>query len=235
VVSNGALEVDGSIAGTSLSVSSGATLSGIGTIGAPVLINLNGTLSPGPGIGTLIISGGLTLNGNLAVEVDNSASPSSDMCTVSGSLSAGSGTVVVTNIGANALNLGDSFTLFNKPVVNGAAVTITPIPGVGLAWANHLAVDGTISVVSAPSGPTTNATITSVKLSGTNLVIHGTNNNVPNTSFHYVVLSATNIATALSNWTPMTTNSFNANGTFDYTNAIVPGVPRQFIDVQAVP
>jgi len=235
VVSSGTFEVDGSIAGTSVTVSNGATLSGTGTVGAPVVINPNGTLSPGPGIGTLTLSGDLTLNGYLAVEVDNSAAPSSDLCTVSGALSAGSGTVVVTNIGANALNVGNSFALFNKPVVNGAAVTITPAPGVGLAWANHLAVDGTISVVSAPSGPTTNATITSVTLSGTNLVIHGTNNNVPNTNFHYLVLSATNIATALSNWVPMTTNSFNADGTFNYTNPIVPGVPQQFMDVQVVP
>ena len=89
------------------------------------------------------------------------------------------------------------------------------------------------SVVSA--NPTTNATITGFFRSGTNLVVLGTNNNVPNTNFHYVALTATNLATPLSNWTPVVTNPFNPDGTFDYTNPIVPGTPRQFIDVKAVP
>ncbi len=98
---------------------------------------------------------------------------------------------------------------------------------------NNLTVD--VLLTASVTGPTTNASITSVKLSGTNLLVHGTNNNVPNTSFHYAVLTATNILTPLSNWTPVVTNPFNPNGTFDYTNPIVPGTPRQFIDVEAVP
>ncbi len=98
---------------------------------------------------------------------------------------------------------------------------------------NNLTVDVLLTV--SATGPTTNANITHVSLSGTNLVIHGTNNNIPNTNFHYVVLTATNILTPLSNWTPVVTNPFNGNGTFDYTNPIVPGTPRQFIDVEAVP
>jgi autotransporter-associated beta strand protein len=91
-------------------------------------------------------------------------------------------------------------------------------------------------ILTAASGPSTNANITHVSLSGTNLLIHGTNNNVPNTSFHYAVLTATNLLTPLSNWTVLSTNiPFNPDGTFDYTNPIVPGTPRQFIDVKAVP
>ena len=51
-----------------------------------------------------------------------------------------------------------------------------------------------------------------------------------------VLMSAsTNIATALSNWTSVVTNPFNSDGTFDYTNPIVPGTPQQFLDVKAVP
>jgi fibronectin-binding autotransporter adhesin len=92
---------------------------------------------------------------------------------------------------------------------------------------------GLISVAIVSSGPTTNASITKVSLVGTNLVVHGTNNNVPNTG-RYVVLTATNIATALSNWTPVATNGFS-NGTFDYTNPIVPGTVEQFIDIKVVP
>jgi hypothetical protein len=58
---------------------------------------------------------------------------------------------------------------------------------------------------------------------------------VPNTNFEYVVLTSTNISAPLSSWKAVATNRFNADGTFDYTNAIVPGTPQQFIDVQAVP
>jgi fibronectin-binding autotransporter adhesin len=90
-------------------------------------------------------------------------------------------------------------------------------------------------ILNAVTAPSTNASILKVSLSGTNVVIHGTNNNVPNTSFHYVVLSTPNITNALSNWTPVVTNPFNPDGTFDYTNPVVPGTPRQFLDVEVVP
>lgn len=85
------------------------------------------------------------------------------------------------------------------------------------------------------TNPSTNANIIHVSLSGANLVIQGTNNNVPNTSFHYEVLTSTNLNVPLSNWTILSTNPFNSDGTFDYTNPIVPGAPRQFLDVKAVP
>ena len=88
---------------------------------------------------------------------------------------------------------------------------------------------------SAVGGPTTNANITSVSLSGTNLLIHGTNNNVPNTNFRYVVLTSSNINTALGSWTPVYTNFFSVTGQFDYALPITPGTRQQFIDVQVVP
>src|SRR6185369_2107 len=124
------------------------------------------------------------------------------------------------------------------PNYAGSFSSIVPAtPGSGLAWdTNFLSVDGTLHIVTGVvTDPTTNAAITKVTLSGTNVLVHGTNNNVPNTSFHYVVLSSTNLLLPLSNWTPVVTNPFNPDGTFDYTNPIVPGTPRQFIDVKAVP
>ncbi|HLX71356.1 MAG TPA: cadherin-like domain-containing protein [Verrucomicrobiae bacterium] len=130
------------------------------------------------------------------------------------------------------------------PTSNGTNVTFVPTANfIGTATFNYTITDniGEMSnsvvtvTVTAPTGPTTNANITAEFHIGNLLVIHGTNNNVPNTSFHYVVLSATNLTTPLSNWTPITTNPFNADGTFDYTNPIVPGTPRQFIDVKVVP
>jgi len=66
------------------------------------------------------------------------------------------------------------------------------------------------------------------------IVLHGTNLNVPNNSFHYAVLAATNIATPVTNWTAIATNAFNPDGTFDYTNPITSQTPR-FFTVKAVP
>ena len=45
----------------------------------------------------------------------------------------------------------NSFRLFSKALAGGAALTLTPGPGVGLAWSNNLAVDGTLAVISTVS------------------------------------------------------------------------------------
>jgi hypothetical protein len=88
------------------------------------------------------------------IEVNKSASPTSDKIAVTGTINnTGAGTVVVTNIGATALQVGDTFTLFNKAVPGAAAMNITS--GGAVTWANKLAIDGTIAVASLlPSAPT---------------------------------------------------------------------------------
>lgn len=60
-VSAGELKVNGSIASSAVTVASGSTISGTGTVGA-LTINSGGTLSPGNSPGTLNVSGALTLN-----------------------------------------------------------------------------------------------------------------------------------------------------------------------------
>jgi hypothetical protein len=137
------------------------------------------------------------------------------------------------------LQSGDKFQLFSLPVSGFSSVNLPLANGTGsknYQWRNDLALDGSITLTNVVVfAPSTNANITKVTLSGTNLLVHGTNNNVPNTNFEYVVLTSTNISAPLSSWKSVATNRFNADGTFDYTNAIVPGTPQQFIDVQAVP
>ena len=97
--------------------------------------------------------------------------------------------------------------------------------------AANLTIDVIINSVSTPS---TNASILKTTLVGTNLVLHGTNNNVGQ-NFQYAVLTSTNLSIPLSNWTSLSTNPFNVDGTFDYTNPIVPAQPRGFFDVKVVP
>jgi len=149
-VNAGTLLVNGAIAGGAVTVASGAALGGTGTIGGAVTVQSGGTFfAPGAPYGTLTINNSFSLAGNLYVELNKSASPANDLAKVSGTLNnTGIGTVTVTNAGLTALAAGDRFQLFNQALVNGDALTITPAPGIDLAWKNNLAVDGSIEVVS---------------------------------------------------------------------------------------
>jgi hypothetical protein len=146
----------------------GQTLKGNGTVIGNVTDN--GAISPGASLGNIIFNNNLTLSGaNLSIEVDKSLSPSNDVITVLGVLTnTGPGAVGVANIGATPLVIGDSFQIFSQSVSNGQALTVV---GGGVVWTNHLAVDGSIAVVSTATSPATNLTIaalgpTSFKLSG---------------------------------------------------------------------
>jgi fibronectin-binding autotransporter adhesin len=139
-------------------VNVGATLGGTGAISGSV--SNGGTLAPGSSIGTLTIGTDLTIAGNLAIEVNKSLAQSNDLVVVTGVLTnAGTGSVTVNNLGP-ALAVGNKFTLFNKPLQNGGALTVT---GGGVTWANNLAVDGSISVAST-GAPTLNYTNTGTSL-----------------------------------------------------------------------
>lgn len=237
-VSSGTLIVSGSLSNGTVTVTAAGTLGGSGTIGGPVTVN--GTIAPGnssTNIGTLTITTNVTLNGTAFMKLNGSTSASDNLAAPGagfGSIALG-GMLVVSNISATPLQAGQVFTLFTTPTLSGSFTSIQPAtPGAGLAWnTNNLGVNGTLSILS--TGPTTNATITKITLVGTNVVVQGTNNNNPNTNFHYVVLTSTNVAAHLSNWVPVFTNSFNSTGTFDYTNPVVPGIPNLFIDVKVVP
>jgi autotransporter-associated beta strand protein len=145
-VSNGTLVVNGANAAVSTYVA-GGRLGGTGTLNGPVTLDAGTTLTPGASVGTLTINSDLSFGGNLAIEVNKSLSPSNDLVVVSGVLTnTGTGTLTVSNLGP-ALAVGDTFTLFSQPVLNGAAMTVI---GGGATWTNNLAVDGSISVVSIP-------------------------------------------------------------------------------------
>jgi autotransporter-associated beta strand protein len=157
-VSNGTLIINGGNAAAATIVN-GGMLGGTGALSGPVTLATGTALAPGApvgSVGTLTISNDLTLGGNLTIEVNKSVSPSNDFVVVLGVLTnTGTGTVTVANLGP-ALAVGDTFTLFSKLVQNGAALTVT---GAGAAWANHLAVDGSITVT-AITRPTLNFTQT---------------------------------------------------------------------------
>ena len=149
-VYDGTLLVNSTTGTDVVDVRSGGTIGGTGTIPTDLTIDAGGTLAPGDSasIGVFTLSSNLVLNGNLLFKLDNTNSPTSDRCDVSGTISgSGARTVTITNIGP-ALVAGNSFALFNKALPGGDTMTLDPsTPGVGLLWTNNLAVDGTIGIV----------------------------------------------------------------------------------------
>jgi len=165
-IGKGTLLMNGVSSISPITVSNGATLGGSGIIGGPVNVNGGGSITPGnAGIGVLTFNNNLVLLGNLVMEVNKSTSPSNDLCIVNGSMTNGAGSVlIVTNLGP-AFRAGDTFRLFNKPVSGFGSVNL-PVLNAGDAWANRVAVDGTIRVVS------TNPASISMQLTGaTSLVL----------------------------------------------------------------
>jgi autotransporter-associated beta strand protein len=191
------------------------TLSGGGTVNGSV--QAEGTIAPA---GTLTFNNDLTINGNLAFSVNTSLAQSNDVVNVSGTLSSsGTGTLTVNNHGPT-LVAGDKFTLFNQPLSNGNNLKIVPPTGVVLT--NNLALDGSIKVLSVT--PVLPPHITNISLSGTNIIISGTNGL---TGAPYFVLSSTNLALPLAHWTVLSSNIFQS-ANFSITNPVDPSAPRDF-------
>jgi autotransporter-associated beta strand protein len=164
VVNAGTLQVGGATGiatlGSGPVVVNRATLAGTGVINGSATLAPGSILAPGAaGIGTLTINNSLNLGGDVAVDVNTSLSPASDLCVVSGTLTnSGFGTVTVNNTGP-ALVAGNTFKLFSRVVAGGGNLTIAGGGlGTGLAWTNNLAVDGTIAVLGSVALNPTNIT-----------------------------------------------------------------------------
>jgi autotransporter-associated beta strand protein len=170
VVSNGNLQVIGGLSVSPVRVVNGASLSGVGTLGAAVAIDSGGWLVPGtnsPGI--LTMNGNLTLNGSMIIAVNKSQALSNSLVVVSGNLaSSGAGTIIITNLGPD-LAVGDTLQLFNKPVVNGNTLSIVSTNGG--TWTNNLALNGTIQLtgIMPPINPLPG--VIQVSLSGSALAL----------------------------------------------------------------
>ncbi|MBA4150700.1 MAG: autotransporter-associated beta strand repeat-containing protein [Verrucomicrobia bacterium] len=193
------------------------------------LVVVDGTTAPGFGLGTLTVNGNATLGGTTLMELDRSQSPNSDRLVVNGSMSWSGVLNVVLGAGAPAPQAGDVYQLFNK-AGSGTFTTInlpnlSSLPG-GLAWdISNLSVDGTITV----TGTATPPTIGTVSINDGNFVFDGTGGIEGGT---YIVLSSTDVALPLVNWTPVATNTFGAGGSFSYSSSMDPGAPATFFLLQ---
>jgi autotransporter-associated beta strand protein len=162
VVSNGTLEVDGSIGG-GVTVA-GGTLDGIGSINGAVTVQNGGTLSCGAlasigQLSQLSISSTLSLSGNVSLRLDKTGGGSAcDNVTGLTGVTYG-GTLTVTDITSDGtpLALGDTFTLFSSSAYSGSfgAFNLPALPS-GLAWdTSKLTVNGSFQVASVSTTPTT--------------------------------------------------------------------------------
>lgn len=221
LVDNGTLLVNGSISTNVVTVTNLGTLGGNGTIRGPVLVQNGGTLSAGTSIGRLVISNALTFAGGSTNFVElNKTTGTNDL--VRGLTSVTYGGTLVVEVLSGTLAANDSFKIFDATTYSGAFTNIVPAtPGAGLMWnTSGLVTNGTLKVVVVPPPQFTSAVV-----SGANLIAGGSGGNAGG-SYH--VLSSTNVALPVINWTPVATNVFDGAGNFFFTNGIVPGVPRQF-------
>ncbi len=119
-----------------LTLASGQTLKGIGTVRGSVTVPAGAVLSPGEAaVGTLTITNVVTLAGNTVIYVNKSVAQTNSQITAT-SINV-SGALTINNVGP-ALAVGDSFKPFNG-TVSGSFTSIAPAtPGAGLAWDTNL-------------------------------------------------------------------------------------------------
>ncbi len=206
-----------------LALVSGQTLTGAGLVKGNTVVGGGATLSPGGALTTLTFSNNLTLGGGSATVMELSVSPlTNDVARVVGNLIYG-GTLVLTNVGPAPLTNGSSFKLFSAAGYSGAFTNLVPvIPGINLAWNTNSLGSGILSVVSSP---TPLPTLGVLRVDTNGVALSGSNG-VP--SWPYCLLSATNLAMPLANWTVVATNAFDAGGNFSITNPPNPGVTPVF-------
>jgi len=221
-VSNGTLLVAGSLAGDA-TVAAAGTLAGTGIVAGQVTVS--GTLAPGSAavIGTLTVSSNVILNaaGTNVMKLNKTAA-TSDLLVVSNELVYG-GTLSLNNL-SGTLVASNTFQLFSAGTYSGAFANIVPAtPEIGLAWnTNTLTTDGTLRMVSTVVPI---PRIVSFHLTGSSLSISGTNGTA---SGGYTLLTSTNVAKPLSQWTVLATTNFDGSGNFSFTTNINTSLPQQF-------
>jgi hypothetical protein len=232
-------------------VVAGGTLAGNGTIYSTNGVLVSGTLSVGNAgdasgaTFTITNIGGLFVNnGALSVDLfsgagagDNTGNPAAaDVLNAQCSVTLSNAALNVGNPN-NMTNwlVGDKWRIVNwnsTPTNTFTTLNLPALPG-NLAWdTSTLYTTGVIGII-ANTAPTKPAEITGIFMSGGNIIITGTNLN-GGQNFHYVILTSTNLLLPLINWTVISTNGFNVDGTFSNTNTINSSDSSEFFDVKAV-
>ncbi|HEU5124748.1 MAG TPA: autotransporter-associated beta strand repeat-containing protein [Verrucomicrobiae bacterium] len=222
------LDVSGRVDGK-LIVVNNQSLVGIGSVLGSLQVDAGGTVSPGdeffgPAVATFTISDTLWLSGTTVMQTDK-FSGTNDLMTAA-SIEFG-GTLQLSDYFGVTYADGDAFKLFDAQSYSGAFSSIEPAtPADGLYWdTSELNTSGILKVVSTPPPPS----ISSVTRAGGNLVLAGSGG-APNSS--YYVLTSADLALPLASWTSLATNTFDANGNFNFAAPINPAAKQQFFLLQ---
>ena len=166
----------------------------------------------------------ITLSGATLTVSNNLFLPNTT--TLNFTLGASNSTVVTTSnltlnsllniTGGNGFGPG-SYTLFNYSGGLSGAPVLGATPATGHAYLYSLDTNTTGRVNFIVATPPPPVFSTAILNNGTNLIMSGSGGT---TNFPYLVLSSTNVALPLSQWTHVATNSFPANGNFSITNNV---------------
>ena len=226
IVAGAFVDVSGRIDG-SLVLGVAQTLRGNGTVRGN-LWAAGGTVSPGASIGTLTVTNSIILGGNVVMEINRAAVPNSDKLVSSLSTITYGGTLTVNNIGGG-LQVGDTFTLFSGGGLAGGTFGTLALPNYYTWDTTQLGVNGTISVTAVLPGPSFSS-IDGSNIAG-GVVTLNASGGAPNGS--YTVLTSTNAALPVVNWTPVTSGSFDGGGNLTGLGISVnPASPQQFYLLQ---
>lgn len=162
------LDAQGRSDGT-LSLASGQTLMGAGSLLGVVTVAPGAVIAPGTNaIGTLTLNSNLTLSGNVVMKL-NGSTFQNDLITGVNTLTYG-GTLTVSNLGG-ALAAGESFTLFSCATAAGNFASIIGSPGPGLAYSFDPAT-GVLSVTNTASGISSSPNIWLNTVNDTTITVH---------------------------------------------------------------
>jgi hypothetical protein len=134
------------------------------------------------------------------------------------------------NVGLNSTFVpvpGNSFSVVSFGSSSGIFSTVNFPSATGLTW--HTNYSSTAFMVQVNGVP---PQFLAVQQLGAQLIFSGTNG--PGGG-QYRVLSSTNVQLPLASWTAKATNTFAGDGTFRFTNNIVPSIPREFYRLQLLP
>ncbi|SFM17274.1 outer membrane autotransporter barrel domain-containing protein [Bradyrhizobium sp. NFR13] len=134
-VSGGRLAVNGSLAGSIVTVSGGGILGGNGTVGG-IVANSGGIIGPGNSIGTLNVNGNVTFAAGSIYQVETNAAGQSDKIAATGSATLNGGTLLVSGAGP----IGSQFTILtaaggiNGVFAGAGGTTTSPFLAYGLTY-----------------------------------------------------------------------------------------------------
>jgi len=218
---NGTLNLNGGTLQANTIVNGGGVATITASGGTLVLVNTMGT--PSSGIGSLNVT-----NSAFHLSLDGNALVTNMVVT---NLNAGGQTAIdidsVTNVtGTNQFHL-ISYNAFNGSLANFALGTV-PVRFTGVLSNN--AVNHSIDLVVAKA-PVLTPGISSTLYSAADgtLTISGTNGNA---GFSYYVLTSTNVALPLSNWSVIDVDAFDPSGNFTFIVYPDPTVSPQFYRLQ---